>query len=109
MLGAPLRPVLRSRSLGFAVTVCGTLVLTGNFDVARVGGAVPYVYALAGIGAAGVLAAFTAAWGRTGRVLALAALAAAIAGAGWWCTRAPVRALGLDPRCGAPIATTSPT
>ena len=64
-------PVFGLTLVGFVVTVGGTLIITGNFDVARVGGAVPYVYALAGFGAAGVLAAWSQAWGRAGRALAL--------------------------------------
>jgi hypothetical protein len=80
------RPVHGLTLLGFAVTVTGTLILTGNFDVARVGGAVPYVYALAGFGAAGVWAAWANAWGRPGRALAVLLLAAGVAGAGYWCT-----------------------
>ena len=81
-----LRPVLLLTLAGFAVHVLGTLVLTGNFDVARVGGSAGFVYVLAGIGAAGVTGSLTAAWGRAGRALALAALAAAIAGAAVWNT-----------------------
>jgi hypothetical protein len=82
-----LRPIPLLTLAGFVVTVSGTLIFTGNFDVARVGGAVPYVYALAGFGAAGVYAAWAQAWGRPGRALAAAALAVAIVYAGVWCTR----------------------
>jgi hypothetical protein len=78
----PLRPVLLLTLAGFAVHVVGTLVFTGNFDVARLGGAVGFTYVLAGIGAAGVAGALTAAWGRGGRVLAWCALAAAVGWAG---------------------------
>jgi hypothetical protein len=81
-----LRPVLLLTLAAFAVHVLGTLVLTGNFDVARVGGSAGYVYVLAGIGAAGVTGSLTAAWGRAGRAVALAALAAAIAWAAVWNT-----------------------
>jgi hypothetical protein len=81
-----LRPVYLLTLIGFAVTVAGTLILTGNFDVARVGGAVPYVYVLAGFGAAGLWTAWGRAWGRPGRALAALLLAAGVAGAGYWCT-----------------------
>ena len=42
--------------LGFLVTFTGTLVATGNFDMARAGCNVVYTHALAGFGAAGVAA-----------------------------------------------------
>ncbi len=80
----PLRPVLVLTLAGGVVHVLGTLVLTGNFDVARVGGAAGYVYVLAGAGAAGVVAALGAAWGRAGRRLGWALVAAAVAWAAWW-------------------------
>ena len=83
--------------------------MTGNFDVARVGGAVPYVYALAGFGAAGVLAALSQAWGRVGRALALALLAVGGRWAGVWCTQPPGRAVDQSRASAARIATTSPT
>ena len=82
-----LQPVFGLSVLGFLVTVSGTLILTGNFDVARVGGAVPYVYVLAGIGAAGLWASWAQAWRRTGRVLATLGLVAAVAAGATWCTR----------------------
>ncbi len=80
------RPVFALTLIGAIVHVAGTLVLTGNFDVARVGGAVAYVYALAGFGAAGLSASLAAAWGRVGRALAVVALVAAVGWAGWWNT-----------------------
>jgi hypothetical protein len=82
--------------LGLLVTVSGTLILTGNFDVARVGGAVPYVYALAGFGAAGIWTAWSNAWGRVGRALALVLLSIAVAGSAYWCT-ASLRELWTNP------------
>jgi len=82
-----LRPVFGLTVLGCAITVSGTLILTGNFDVARVGGAVPYVYVLAGIGAAGLWTTWSQAWGRAGRALATLGLAIAVAYAGVVCTR----------------------
>ena len=82
-----LRPVFGLTVLGFLVTVSGTLVFTGNFDVARVGGAVPYVYALAGFGAAGLWAVWGNAWGRAGKAAAALLLAVTVAGAGVWSTR----------------------
>jgi hypothetical protein len=82
-----LRPVFGLTLLGCLITVSGTLIMTGNFDVARVGGAVPYVYVLAGIGAAGLWTTWTQAWGRSGRVVAGLVLAVAVAAAGVWCTR----------------------
>jgi len=82
----PLRPVFALTLIGFAVTVAGTLILTGNWDVARVGGAVPYVYVLAGFGAAGLSAAWISAWGRAGGTLSALLLAAAVAAGGAWGT-----------------------
>ena len=81
-----LRPVLLLTLAGFVVHVLGTLVFTGNFDVARVGGSAGFAYVLAGIGAAGVSGALGSAWGRAGRVLAWTALAAALAWAAMWNT-----------------------
>jgi hypothetical protein len=81
-----LRPVLLLTLAGFVVHVLGTLVATGNFDVARVGGSVAYVYPLAGVGAAGLLAALGAAWGAWARRLACLGLALAVGWAGWWDT-----------------------
>ncbi|MDX2171466.1 MAG: glycosyltransferase family 39 protein [Deltaproteobacteria bacterium] len=78
-----LRPVLLLTLAGFIVHVLGTLVATGNFDVARVGGSVAYVYPLAGVGAAGVIAALAAAWGRWARWLAGAALGLAAVWSAW--------------------------
>ncbi|MGD9762668.1 MAG: glycosyltransferase family 39 protein [Candidatus Binatia bacterium] len=86
VLAHPLRPVLALTLAGFITHVLGALVLTGNFDVGRLGGAVPYVYVLAGIGAAGVVASL-AALGRAGRALALAALLVAVGWTAWWNTR----------------------
>jgi hypothetical protein len=91
-----LSPVLGLTLFGLVVTVSGTLILTGNFDVARVGGAVPYVYALAGFGAAGLWTAWSAAWGRAGRVLAAILLAAGVGAATYWCT-GHLRSLWTDP------------
>lgn len=82
-----LRPVLALTLAGGVVHVVGALVLTGNFDVARVGGAVVYVYALVGIGAAGACASLASAWGRAGRALAVGVLVAAVGWAAWWNTR----------------------
>jgi hypothetical protein len=103
-----LRPVLLLTLAGFAVHVLGTLVLTGNFDVARVGGSAGYVYVLAGIGAAGVTGSLTAAWGRVGRALALAALAAADRGAAVWNT-SHLSTFWGSTEVRRPTATTSPT
>ncbi len=82
-----LGPITALMLLGTAITIAGTLVLTGNFDVARLGSAMAYVYVLAGYGAGGLWAAWSRAWGRIGRVLAALLLAAGVAGAGYWCTR----------------------
>jgi len=81
-----LEPVLALTVVGFIVTVSGTLIITGNFDVARVGGAVAYVYALVGFGAAGVYATWSQAWGRGGRIAAALLLAVAVAGGTLWST-----------------------
>jgi hypothetical protein len=82
-------PVLGLTLFGFAVTFTGTLIMTGNFDVARVGGAVPYVYALAGYGAAGLAAALAQAWTwrRLGAAVGALLLAAAVLFSGYWNTR----------------------
>ncbi|MGH7790479.1 MAG: glycosyltransferase family 39 protein [Candidatus Binatia bacterium] len=82
-----LRPVFALTLIGFVVHVAGTLVMTGNFDVARVGGAVAYVYVLAGFGAAGLAQALRDAWGRIGRVVGIVLLAGAVAAAAWVNTR----------------------
>jgi hypothetical protein len=81
-----LQPVMALTVAGFAITVTGTLIITGNFDVARVGGAVAYVYALVGFGAAGIYTAWSQAWGRAGRVIAAALLALAVSGGALWST-----------------------
>lgn len=81
-----LRPVFLLTAAGFAVHVLGTLVLTGNFDVARVGGSAGFVYVLAGMGAAGLAGAVGAAWGRIARLAACLAVAAAVGWAAWWNT-----------------------
>ena len=82
-----LRPVLLLTLAGFAVHVLGTLVLTGNFDVARVGGSG------GGSSTCSPASARPASPARSPRpgaapaaALALAALAAAIAGAAVWNT-----------------------
>ncbi|MEO8604685.1 MAG: hypothetical protein ABI629_19105, partial [bacterium] len=81
-----LRPMLLLTLVGFLVHVVGTLVATGNFDVARVGGSVAYVYVLAGVGAAGLTASLAAAWGVWARRLALVGLALAVGWAALWNT-----------------------
>lgn len=70
-------PVFALTVAGLGITVAGTLIATGNFDVGRVGGAVPYVYACVGYGAAALA---LLARGRAAAVQALAAalLAAAV-------------------------------
>lgn len=80
----PLRPVLLLTLGGFVAHVLGTLVVTGNFDVARVGGSAGFLAVLVGIGAAGLAASLSAAWGRGGRVLAWLLLAAGVGWATWW-------------------------
>lgn len=81
------RPVRILTAAGALGTVAGTLVLTGNFDVNRVGGAVPYVYALAGFGAAGIVEAFSVGWGRIARRVAIVALAGGVLGSVYVNTR----------------------
>jgi hypothetical protein len=66
--------VLGLTVFAFGVTLLGALVATGNFVVSRAGGAVPYAYALAGYGAASVVAALHRSWGRSGRRCAVAVL-----------------------------------
>lgn len=71
----------------FGVTLAGTLVATGNFDVGRVGGSVPYAFALAGYGASSIVAAWGTAWGRSGKRAAITLLTAATLVAGYQNTR----------------------
>lgn len=87
VLGQVWRPLPSLAMAGLVVTVGGTLIATGNFDVARVGGAVPYVYAMVGYGAASLAATWARAWGRPGRWGAALLLGLAVAGGGWWSTR----------------------
>lgn len=69
--------------VGFSGSLAGVLVVTGNVDVGRAGGIVPYAFALAGYGAACVVAALEAAWGRAGRLAAIASLTVAVLLAGY--------------------------
>ncbi len=75
---------------GLLVTVAGTLVLTGNFDIGRVGGAVPYVFACVGYAAAS-LDALARGRDRRLRLLVWAGLAAAVLWAGYLNTNALLR------------------
>jgi hypothetical protein len=77
----PLRNVFGLTAAAFVLTLAGTTVVTGNFDIGRAGGAVPYAYALVGYGAAAVVAALGRAWGRAGRIGALCLLTAAVGAA----------------------------
>jgi hypothetical protein len=81
------QPIFALTIAGLAITVAGTLVATGNFDVGRVGGAVPYVYACAGFGAAS-LAALARGGARRSRMALYALLTAAVLYAGYLNTSA---------------------
>lgn len=83
----PRRGVFGLTVLAFAVTLTGTLIVTGNFDVGRFGGGVPYTYALAGYGGAAVASACETAWGRAGRRRATVLLLGAVLVAGALNTR----------------------
>jgi hypothetical protein len=74
----PVRHLAGLTVVALAMTLGGTLVATGNFDPVRAGGAVPFVYGLAGYGAAALLQAFTAVWGAWGRRLAITLLSLAV-------------------------------
>ena len=78
-----LRGVFGLTVVAFLLTLAGALVVTGNFDVGRAGGTVPYAFALAGVGAASLSATLAGAWGRIGRLGALAALSGAVLVAGY--------------------------
>lgn len=81
------RPVRILTGLGAVGTVAGTLVLTGNFDVNRVGSAVAYIYALVGFGAAGIVEAFAVGWGHRARRLVILLLACGVLGSVYVNTR----------------------
>lgn len=72
---------------GLAITVTGTLIMTGNFDIGRVGGAVPYVYACVGYAAAS-LDALARGRGRSVRIATWVALAVSVGWAGYINTKA---------------------
>lgn len=72
---------------GLIITITGTLILTGNFDIGRVGGAVPYVYACVGYAAAS-LDALARGRGRRVRIAVWIGLAAAVAWAAYLNTNA---------------------
>jgi hypothetical protein len=72
--------------VAFAATLAGTLVVTGSVDVGRAGGLVAYAFALAGYGAASVVAALGAAWRRGGRIAATVLLGSAVLVAGYFNT-----------------------
>lgn len=84
------QPVLGLTAAGLLITIVGTLVMTGNFDIGRVGGAVPYVFACVGFGAAG-LDAIVRGRSRSLRLVLWAVLALAVAWAGYLNTRALFR------------------
>jgi len=83
----PFSSVMGLMLVGLVATVTGALVVTGNFDVGRVGGAVPYTYALVGLGAAALAAAMRAAWNRAGRIIAALLLTAGVLAATYSNTR----------------------
>jgi hypothetical protein len=80
-------PVFALTLAGLGITIAGTLVLTGNFDIGRAGGAVPYVYACVGYGAA-ALAALARGRGRGVQGAMAILLVAAVAGATYRNTQA---------------------
>ncbi len=73
--------------MAFAVTLAGTLVATGNWDVIRASVATVYAYALVGYGAASLAAALDGAWQRTGRICAVVLLTAGVLVAGYLNTK----------------------
>lgn len=82
-----MEPIFGLTLVAALATVAGTMVMTGNFDIGRVGGVVPYIYALVGYGAAS-LAALAEGRSRLVRLTVLGLLAAAVLWAGWLNTRA---------------------
>jgi hypothetical protein len=77
--------------VALAVTLAGTLVVTGNWDVIRASAAVIYVYALVGYGAASLVAVLSGAWQRIGRVCAVTLLTAGVLVAGYLNTKTVVQ------------------
>ncbi|HUI25165.1 MAG TPA: hypothetical protein VL403_03700 [Candidatus Kryptonia bacterium] len=68
----------------FAITFYGTLIATGNFDVLRAQAMIPYVYALAAVGAGSLIAGAEWSFGRFGRYASVVALGAAVLWSGYW-------------------------
>jgi hypothetical protein len=68
-------------AVAFLLTLAGTLVLTGNWDVGRAATTMVYPYALAGYGAAAVSAVLEGAWRKGGRKVAVALFTAAVCAA----------------------------
>ncbi|MBI4518066.1 MAG: hypothetical protein HY699_19860 [Deltaproteobacteria bacterium] len=68
----------------FGVTFVGTVIATGNFDPLRLQATIQYVYALAAIGAGGLVATAQRSFGRAGRGALLALLAAGVLGSAYW-------------------------
>ena len=71
-------PVVALTLLALGGGLFGGMVASGNFDPARASPTVPYVFALAGYGAAGVAAVLQETWGSRGRRVALVALTALV-------------------------------
>jgi hypothetical protein len=77
-LANPLRNTSGLAVAALAMTLGGTMIATGNFDPIRAGGTVPYVYGLAGWGAACLLEVMSTALGRWGRRVGIAFLGVAL-------------------------------
>lgn len=86
-----LRGVFGLTLAAFGVTLAGTMVATGNWDVLRASALVAYVYGLAGYGAAAIAAALERSWRRSGQAVALVMLTAGIVAAACLDTRTLVQ------------------
>jgi hypothetical protein len=77
------RGIFGLTAVAFLLTLAGTLVLTGNWDVGRAATTVVYPYALAGYGAAAASAVFEGAWRKGGRAVVAALFTAALCAAAY--------------------------
>lgn len=71
----------------FAVTLVGTLIATGNFDVLRCASAIPHAFALVAVGTGSLWTAAHASFRRRGRVALGVLLVAGVAWAAYWNAR----------------------
>jgi hypothetical protein len=77
------RGIFGLTAVAFLLTLAGTTVLTGNWDIGRAATTMVYPYALAGYGAAAVSTVFEGAWRRGGRVAVVALFTAALCAAAY--------------------------